>query len=90
MKLRLYEDGKFTRWHKEVADKGYNITRKRKREIDEIRKMLEDDYIKEGADIEVDGIWVKAKSIVTKENKETTGEIESFRSNLVLRRYEAR
>jgi hypothetical protein len=53
------------------------LTRKQKKEIDTIRENLEEDYIKEGADIDMDGIWVKANSIYTKgnENKETTGRI---------------
>jgi hypothetical protein len=47
-----------------VEAKGYHITRKQKKENEEIWALLEEDYIKEGADIEVDGIWVKAKKFL--------------------------
>jgi hypothetical protein len=72
---------KYLKWQKEVERKGYNITGKMKWEIEMIRKELEDKYIKEGADIEVDGTWVKAKSIYSKgkENKEVSGHIASFK-----------
>jgi hypothetical protein len=75
------DDTKYLKWQKEVERKGYNITRKMKWEIEMIRKELEDKYIKEGADIDMDGTWVKAKSIYSKgkENKEVSGQIVSFK-----------
>jgi hypothetical protein len=81
--LASYDENKYINWRKEVEKKGYNFTRREKLERDAIREELEERYIKEGADIEVDGIWVKAKSIYSKgkENKETTKQVLSFREN---------
>jgi hypothetical protein len=64
--LAPFEVSKYIDWRKEVERKGYNITRKQKQKREAIRKELEENYIKEGADIEIDGIWDKAKSVYGK------------------------
>jgi hypothetical protein len=81
--LAPFDDSKYSNWRKEVEGKGYNITRKQKQKREAIRKELEENYIMEGADIEVDGIWVKAKSIYGKgkKNIETTERVLSFRKD---------
>jgi hypothetical protein len=81
--LASFDENKYISWRKEIERKGYNFTRREKSESDTIREKLEERNIKEGADIEVDGIWVKSKSLYSKgkENKETTQRVLSFREN---------
>jgi hypothetical protein len=81
--LDQYDPNSYDDWEIEIRRKCYNKTRGEIREIEAIKKELEESYIKEGADTEVDGIWVKTKSIYNKgkENKNVINQTLSFKIN---------
>jgi hypothetical protein len=81
--LDQYKDENYYEWRKEIEKKGYNHSRGEIRDIEAIKKEVEESYIKEGADTEIDGLWVKTKSIYSKdkENKNVINQTLSFKLN---------
>jgi hypothetical protein len=54
---------------REIEKMGYSLKRSEIAELKRIRKELEDVYDKNGEDVEIDGVWVKANKFINK-NKE--------------------
>jgi hypothetical protein len=67
--------------YEEIKKKGLDISRKERQQKREIRKEMEDAYIKEGDDVYIKGELVNAKAVYSrnKTNKEVTEYTPSFR-----------